>query len=181
MGVTKGRMGPGTEIPPHHPVRELFHTLTERGLQQSNLRDIEIQRYLSDLLVEFIHMNNLYKLRDESGRRLEHVVDMLEKLEGSTPSDRREIYKHVGDFTLFILGLFPESLSRSRRCLGLNYYVDQGRRSYLILSELGEFSRVVIFRKLSEQFESCVYSLNWVRQYINDPFYQYLFREFDVT
>jgi hypothetical protein len=172
----------GTEIPSHHPVRELFRTLTERGLQQSNLRDAEIHHYLSDLLVEFIHTKNLYKLRDESGRRLEHILDMLEKLEVSSPIDRGEIYKHVGDFTLFILGLFPESLSRSRRCLSLNYYVDQGRRSYMILSELDEFrSRVVIFRKLSEQFESCVYSLNWVRQYINDPFYQYLLREFDVT
>jgi hypothetical protein len=26
-----------------------------------------------------------------------------------------------------------------------------------------------------------VVGLNWVKLYINDPFYQYLFREFDIT
>lgn len=175
-------MVPGRNIPAHHPVREMFRSLTERGLQQSNLSDAEIHRYLSDLLVEFIHTENLYKLRDESGRRLEFVVDMLQRLEGASLADRREIYKHVGDFTLFILGLFPESLSRGKRCISLNYYADQGRRSYMILSELDQVrSAVVVFRKLSEQFESCVYGLNWVRNYINDPFYQYMFREFDIT
>jgi hypothetical protein len=168
------------DIPAHHPVRAMFRTLTERGMRQSNLSDAELHGYLSDLLVEFIHTENLFKLRDESGQRLEYVVDMLEKAETSTSVDKREIYKHVGDFTLFILGLFPESLSRSRRCLGLDYYADQGRRSYMILSELEVRSAVALFRKLSEQFESCVYGLNWVRNYINDPFYQYMLREFDV-
>ena len=33
--------------------------------------------------------------------------------------DKKEIYKHVGDFSLFILGLFPESLSRGKRCISL--------------------------------------------------------------
>ena len=38
----------------------------------------------------------------------------------------------------------------------------------------------IVFRKLSEQFEQCVVGLNWVKLYINDPFYQYMFREFQV-
>jgi hypothetical protein len=175
-------MVPEAEIPSHHPVRELFRSLTERGLQQSNLSDTEIHRYLSNLLVEFIHIKNLYKLRDESGRPLEFVIDMLAKLDSSGAVDKREIHKHIGDFTLFILGLFPESLQRGRRSISLDYYADQGRRSYMILSEMDTFqSPAVVFRKLSERFEHCVYSLNWVRNYLNDPFYQYMLREFDVT
>lgn len=39
----------------------------------------------------------------------------------------------------------------------------------------------VVYQKLSEHFEQCVVSLNWVRLYINDPFYQYMFRQFEIT
>jgi hypothetical protein len=109
-------------------------------------------------------------------------MDMLEKAEDSITHEKRDIYKHVGDFTLFILGLFPESLSHGKRCISQNYYADRGRRSYMIVWELENYrSAVAIFRKLSEQFESCVYSLNWVRNYIQDPFYQYMFRQFEIT
>ena len=170
----------GKEVPSDHPVRQTFHALTERGSQQSRLSDREIHKYLSNLLVEFIHVDNLYRVRDEHGRRLEYIVDLLKKTDEYCEVDKKEIYKHVGDFSLFILGLFPESLSRGKRCISLNYYADQGRRSYMILSEMNSLQPTfVIFRKLSEQFERCVHTLNWVRNYISDPFYQYMLREFD--
>ena len=51
-------MVPGNEIPAHHPVRELFLTLTDRGLRESQVSDEEIHLYLSNLLVEFVHMEN---------------------------------------------------------------------------------------------------------------------------
>ena len=70
-------MVPGNEIPAHHPVRELFLTLTHRGLRESHLSDEEIHLYLSNLLVEFVHMENMYKVRDESGQRVEYLTDML--------------------------------------------------------------------------------------------------------
>jgi hypothetical protein len=168
------------EVPSDHPVRQTFHALTERGSQQTRLSDREIHKYLTDLLVDFIHVDNLYKVRDEHGHRLEYLVDLLQKTVEPSELDKKEIYKHVGDFSLFILGLFPESLSRGKRCISLNYYADQGRRSYMILSEMNNLQPpFVIFRKLSEQFESCVHTLNWVRNYISDPFYQYMLREFD--
>ncbi len=170
------------EIPAHHPVREMFHSLTERGLKQSQLSDREIHQYLSNLLVEFIHVENLYKVRDQAGRRLEYVMDMLERAEEPGSIDKRDIYQHVGDFTLFALGLFPESLQRGKRCISLNHYAVQGRRSYRIRWEMESYrSAVTVFRKLSEEFEACVFTLNWVRNYIRDPFYQYMFREFDIV
>ncbi|MEW5978283.1 MAG: hypothetical protein AB1898_21005 [Acidobacteriota bacterium] len=168
------------EIPQRHPVRQMFHTLTERALEQSHLSDQEIHCYLSNLLVEFLYVENLYKVKDETGRRLEYVIDMLSRAEDAGSAEKKEVYKHVGDFSLFILGLFPESLHRRR--INANYYAAQGRRSYRIRWEMENYrSAVVIFRKLSEQFEGCVYSLNWVKSYINDPFYQYMFREFEIT
>ena len=171
----------GKEVPPDHPVRQTFHALTERGSLQSRLSDREIHKYLSNLMVEFIHIDNLYKLRDKRGQRLEFIIDILQNVDERTEVEKQEIYKHVGDFTLFILGLFPESLSHGRRCISLNYYADQGRRSYMILSEMNDIRPTfVIFRKLSEQFGNCVLTLNWVRNYISDPFYQYMFREFDL-
>lgn len=168
------------EVPPDHPVRQTFHALTERGSQQTRLSDREIHKYLTNLLVDFIHVDNLYKVRDEYGRRLEYLVDLMQKTVEHGEVEKKEIYKHVGDFSLFILGLFPESLSRGKRSISLSYYADQGRRSYMILSEMNNLQPpFVIFRKLSEQFESCVHTLNWVRNYISDPFYQYMLREFD--
>jgi len=170
------------EIPLRHPVRQMFQTLTERGLEQSRLSDAQIHQYLSNLLVEFICVENLYKIRDESGRRLEYLFDMLAKAADSTDFDKREIYQHVGDFTLFVLGLFPESLNRGKRSISPGYYANHGRRSYLIRWELENHrSAEVVFRKLSEHFERCVLTLNWVGNYIRDPFYQYMLREFEIT
>src|SRR5258705_10560575 len=98
-------MVPGNEIPPHHPIRELFLTLTHRGLRESHLSDEEIHLYLSNLLVEFVHMENMYKVRDESGKRVEYLTEMLGCAEGAVSFEGHAIYKHVGGFRVFVLVL----------------------------------------------------------------------------
>jgi hypothetical protein len=99
-----------------------------------------------------------------------------------SPTVRRDWYKHLGDLTLFNLGLFPESLTYGHRTVSPEYYAEAGRRSYTIVAEIDASRRsTAVYRKLSEQFEQCVFGLNWVKVYINDPFYQYMFREFDIT
>ena len=39
----------------------------------------------------------------------------------------------------------------------------------------------MVFRKLAEEYERCVVSLNWVREYTNDPFYQFMLRQYRIT
>lgn len=173
----------GRGIPHDHPIRALFQQLTERGMSQLNLHDPDTIQYLTNLLTDFIHIENMYRMRDESGRRLEYLFDMLTQAsEAMNPSLRRDYYKHVGDLTLFNLGLFPESLTYGHRTVSPDYYAETGRRSYNIVAEMDSSPRAtVVFRKLSDQFEQCVVGLNWVKVYINDPFYQYMFREFEIT
>ena len=173
----------GRGIPSNHPVRQLFRQLTERGMQQAHLDDHETAAYLTNLLTSFIHVENLYRIRGPAGERLEYLVDIIARAsESMSPSVRREYYKQIGDFTLFMLGLYPESLDRPRRPIGANYYAAQGRRSYSIVASI-ESPRpaTALYRRLSDQFEQCVLGLNWVKLYMHDPFYQYMLREFGIT
>jgi hypothetical protein len=171
------------EIPRDHPIRAFFQQLTERGMGQLNLHDLDTIQYITNLLTEFVQIENLYRFKDESGRRLEYLFEMLTQCSSEmSPAMRRDCYKHVGDLTLFNLGLFPESLSYGHRTVSPDYYAETGRRSYTIVAEMDLSRRnTTVYRKLSEQFEQCVCGLNWVKVYINDPFYQYMFREFDIT
>ena len=171
------------EIPTDHPIRAFFQRLTERGMGQLNLHDRDTIQYVTNLLTEFIQIENMYRMKDESGRQLQYVFEMLTQASNAmSASMRRDCYKQLGDLTLFNLGLFPESLTYGHHTVSPDYYAETGRRSYTILAEMDSSSRgTIVYRKLSEQFEQCVVGLNWVKVYINDPFYQYMFREFDVT
>ena len=169
-------------IPDDHPIRSLFHTLTERGLEQTNLRDEDTTQYIADLLTNFVDVKNLRRVKDDSGRQLENVFEILRQANDAlSPVMRRDYYKHIGDLTLFNLGLYPEALTYGRRTVSPDFYAEQGRRSYEIVAAMDRSRSTVVFRKLSDQFERCVVGLNWVKIYINDPFYQYVFREFGVT
>ncbi len=169
-----------TEIPNNHPVKQLFRNLTDRALTQTSLTDRDIHQYLSDLLLEMLYVESLYP-HDEQGKRIEYLVDMLQWAEEAPRRQRKTHYKRIGDFTLFVLGMFPESLSRGRRAIPRSYYQDTGRHGYRMASELeSDSGSTVVYRKMADKFDPCVRSLNWVREYTSDPFYQYVLREFRV-
>lgn len=169
-------------LPENHPLRRVFLRLADRALTQSSIADKDLLLYVSDLLSDFLWTDNLHRLKDSEGRHTAYVVDMFQSVDKMPVRSRKSCYKQIGDYTLFILGMFPGSLSYGRRCIPQSYYSDCGRLSYLAASQLeGESQATVTFRKLSDKFEGCVDSLNWIRKYTNDPFYQYMFRQFNVS
>jgi hypothetical protein len=169
-------------IPEDHPIRVLFHTLTERSFEQMKFRDEDTIQYITNLLTDFVDVKNLRRVKDDSGRELESVFEILRQAGNiMAPEIRRDYYRHIGDVTLFQLGLYPESLTYGRHTVSPDFYAEQGRRSYDIVAMMEQTRWTTVFRKLSLQFEQCVVGLNRVKLYINDPFYQYVFREFGVT
>jgi hypothetical protein len=170
-------------VPPDHPIRAVFLQLTERGMGQLELRDKDTIDYVANLLTEFVRFENFYRVHDGAGQRSEYLFDMLEQAQREPiPGLRREYYRYLGDWTLFTLGLFPEMLTRGRRTVSPGFYAAQGRRSYTIVADLLENSvGNGIYRKMSQEYPRCVEGLHWIRSYINDPFYQYMFREFQVV
>jgi hypothetical protein len=159
--------------PPDHPLARLFSGLTEQTFFHTlGLADPRLTDYLSALLSRFFHVDALYRLRNAHGRRLEEVADMLIEAEALPPEGRtrREVHRHIGDFTLFWTGVYPEALDRLRNALSKDQLIDycaQGKRSYYIASTFEDDpyrDEAPVLRRLSEQFELCAYGLNQVRR-----------------
>ena len=156
-------------------LQELFGELVERAFALS-LRwdDRQVMRYLTRLLTEFAHIDSLYRLRDLNGRPLREVAEMLYyadvRLGAQSFYQEREVHRHIGDFTLFWTGVYPEALPRLRASLRKDHlidYVKQGKESYRLVSlfDIGEWrEEAPMFRRLSENFEVAMQGLHAVRQ-----------------
>ncbi len=157
-------------------LQDLFTELVQRNFQETlRLTDPELILYLADLLTQFHRSDTLFKIRDTRGHRIEDVGEMLiasnPLLDGPSFDWEREVRKHIGDFTLFFAGLFPEALNHWRlRRLRLDVLVDYiatGKESYTIVSAFNQFEYrhdARFFRKMAEEFERCVFGLNLVKQ-----------------
>ncbi|MBW3540473.1 MAG: hypothetical protein KY476_09390 [Planctomycetes bacterium] len=152
-------------------LRRLFAALTETTFQvELGVADPPIIDYLADLLVRFVRLEAIFKIRDTSGRRLEEVAEMMLEAQERQANPQREIYRHIGDFTLFWSGVYPEALRRLRSADRKDHLLDycrEGKRSYYLASTFDdepyrEESRVL--RRLSEEFELCSFGLNRVRR-----------------
>jgi hypothetical protein len=158
---------------PDHPVRRLFAGLTEHTfLTTLGVGDPRLVDYLSEMLSRFIHMDAVYRLRNAQGKRLEEVVEMVLDAEALPPEGRtrREVHRHIGDFTLFWTGVYPEALKRLRSVFSRDHFIDyceQGKRSYYIASTFEDEpyrEEAPVLRRLSEEFELCAYGLGQVRR-----------------
>ena len=161
----------GTQVPPRHPLRQLFGALTEKSFTEHlGWPDPNVTGYVSNLLVDFAHTDRLFE------------SEVL--LDAQSMDRERDVHRHIGDFTLFMAGLFPEYLRRLKTA-GLIYhkdflvdYMKTGKRSYGIVAQMADGpsqEEPPLFRKLSDNFELCVAGLGFVRSDLDrmkDPAYR---------
>jgi len=175
----------------NHPLRALFAELVQtRLLGTAQLNDVLLARYIAGVLIDFCHVDNLYKIRDSKGKHLEDVGEMLiasnPLLEGRSFIYEREVRKHIGDYTLFLAGIFPEYVARiqgqKRRLDSFVDYLKAGKESYSVVAAFDQFefkNEAPLFRRLSDRFELCVFGLNLVKQDLDrlrNPSYEQLGR-----
>ena len=158
--------------PSRSVLRRFFAGAAESVFQtQLGVADPPLVDYLSDMLTRFVRWDQVNKVRTVRGRPVEQVTDMVAEAEVRIGSARREVHRHIGDFTLFWTGVYPEALKRLRGPLQKDCFVDycaQGKRAYLIASEIETTSDHEapsdILQRLSRQFELCAYGLREIRR-----------------
>jgi hypothetical protein len=158
---------------PDHPLRHYFNGLTEQTFMADlGVADPPLIDYLAMMLSRFVHIDTIFKLRSGAGKRLEEVAEMLMEVEELPPEGRtsREVHRHIGDFTLFWTGVYPEVLKQLRSSMRRDHFIDyceQGKRSYYIAStfESEPFKQeATVLRRISEHFELCAFGLTKVRE-----------------
>jgi hypothetical protein len=156
------------EVPESHPLHRLFRGLTEHTfLTELGIGDPGLVGYVASLLARFVPSDALWRLRDGQGRRLTEVTAMLNEAETASDDDRRrECHRHVGDFTLFWTGVYPEALDQLQSNHSPDHLLDfqrQGKRSYYLASTY-EGEQAPVLRRLSDEFELCAFGLSRVRR-----------------
>lgn len=135
-------------------------------------KDRDAAKYLTEMLTEFARTESLYKLSDSEGNRIHTIVEMLLESKKTPVEDNdyeREVRKYVGDFTLFMSGIFRDYVNSGSY---LQYYLNEGMKSYFLVSrldlEMGK-GNPIMFSKLSREFEFYSGALDYMRKVYFGP------------
>ena len=159
-------------VPVYHPLRTLFAGLTEQAfVSQMGIADPPLVDYIADLLARFLHVDQVFRLRDTAGRPISELALMAmeaEKLPAAGRT-RREYHRHIGDFALYYTGLFPEAVNRFQHFPSRDHLVNftrLGKRSYQLASEADREhfrEESAVLQRLGHDFELCTLGLREVR------------------
>jgi hypothetical protein len=160
-----------------HPLEPFFQQVVRNSYEgKLGLNDPDVTGYVAHLLCEFSQAENLYKLRDANGHFVEELDAMLlaaDPINGTAPSfdAERSVRKHIGDYALFVGGMYPEAIAPGRRRRSpqptLGELVRAGKESYFIVSQFNLFEyeqEAPLFARLSDSFERCLLGLSLVRE-----------------
>lgn len=162
------------EIGSEHPLRHYFVETLHDSLASKLAVEAsqEVEDYLSELMLNFMDMDNVFSVRDPFGTPVQTVAEMMVEADirqNAASFDReRAVHRHIGDFLLFWSGLFPEFLdaSRTRGADLLLDPVQQGKFSYYVVSTYDHdpyADEAPLFDELSRHFEDYRYGLSLVR------------------
>ena len=162
---------------PSHPLEPFFQQAVRNSYEgKLGLNDPDVTAYVARLLCEFSESENLYRVRNELGRPIEELTEMItasDPVNGPAPSfdAERALRKHIGDYALFTAGMYPEAMASDRRHRrhqpSLGELIQAGKESYYIVSQFNLFEyeqEAPLFARLSDRFERCILGLTLVRE-----------------
>ena len=109
---------------------QFFRHQVSHGFHRHGIAEPATVDYVSDMLARFAEMRQFHALRDTDGRALDYLVDMLaawQQGESASPAHGRFILRHLGEYTLFMSGIFRGRLKGRGE---LDYYLAHGSSAY---------------------------------------------------
>ena len=141
-----------------------FYILVRNVFKRSGLQERELADYVAEVLAEFSQIDRA-QCRVNS-QPLNYFVDMLAALQQVDDITRFYIRAHIGNYSLFLSGIFPERIRRRAELKGapdLRYYEDVGRASFRAVCDhrlAHKYDLVEVFNLLSERFQTTRKALN---------------------
>lgn len=155
----------------------LFNVLLRQTLPgRRTALERKVINYIANLLSLFVKTDRLYRIRPSDVVTHEHIVDMIQQTREADPSERFAIYAHIGNFALFLTGMFPDWIEHrfrvKRRPVDRKYYEDQGAAYYHQASlqpRAAGFELRDVFVRLALGFGHYGRALNQMRRRFFEP------------
>lgn len=152
-----------------------FYVLTRHALRQSGLDDRELADYLAALLLDFGHGDRAWRVDKHDDQRHGYLVEILADLDTTTGERRFRVMVHLGNYALWLAGLFPDYIAARHLRKGgpdVTYYDALGRRGFGMACDhalASEYGMDALLRTASERFPAVRSALNGVSDRVLFP------------
>ncbi|HET9949624.1 MAG TPA: hypothetical protein VFQ22_11925, partial [Longimicrobiales bacterium] len=135
----------------------VFYVLVRHALLEVGIDDRATADYVASLLVAFGRQGRAYRVSENTTEEYHYLVDMVARL---ADADRREAFllrSHLGNFSLWLSGLFPDYLNartQRRGAPSISYYERMGATGYRLAARSPEAASLGLDRVLSDVAET---------------------------
>ncbi|PYK36772.1 MAG: hypothetical protein DME54_00160 [Verrucomicrobia bacterium] len=144
-----------------------FYVLARHVLQQAGIGDRKLCDYVASLLETFSRASRL-QICDETHHLAEqYISDMLIALTRATPEQAFLLRAHIGNYSLFISGIFHPAVAGQRGSLrggpDIGFYEHVGRTNYQLVASHAAARRCElddVFEGLADRFRDVRLALN---------------------
>jgi hypothetical protein len=121
------------------PAPLVFYLLVRHALLEDGINNPVIADYLAALLLEFGRGDRARRPTDDAdGREYDYLADLVEAIESATGHDAFLLRAHLGNFALWLSGLFPDYITarvERRGAPGIRYYEEMGATGYRLAAD----------------------------------------------
>lgn len=142
-----------------------FYVLARRVLRDVGISDRKLCDYVGSLLETFSRVSGLQAPHVTEERGRQYVSDMLIALTRATPEQAFLLRAHVGNYSLFLTGIFHENTQRRslRGAPDLDFYEQIGRANYQLVASHATARRCElsdVYEELADRFHEVRLALN---------------------
>lgn len=155
-----------TDLSVKAPPSLVFYILVRQALLEGGIEDRGTADYVASLVLAFVRSGRAYRVSEEATEEYRYLVDIVTKLSHSKPREAFLLRAHLGNYSLWLSGIFPgfiESRVRRRGAPPIQYYERMGAAGYGMASESPEAETLgvgSVFTEVSQHFSRVRVALN---------------------
>jgi hypothetical protein len=152
-----------------HASLPLFaYVVVRHALRQVHEEDRGISDYVASILVHFALHDNAHRISGADDEVYDTLAALLADVDHGDPTRRFLVRAHLGNYALWLGGLFPDRVEE-RRCRrggpDLDYYDEMGQRGFALAAQhrlAQQYGMEALFEAASQRFPRIRAALNQV-------------------
>ncbi len=156
------------------PPKLVFYVLVRHALLEHGITDRVLADYLAAMLAANAHGKRAYRVDENDDREYGYLVDLVTAAESATGHHRFLLHAHLGDFALWLSGLFPDYITarvQRRGAPGIAYYESLGATGYRTAASARDAAQ----NGMNQVYSSCADAFTDLRVALNSISDRHLF------